>query len=280
MNLIRKACFVTAFIFALMPVLSFAQYQHMVEPFWSNLRNPLRYEIGGGLVMPSGSFTGVVRVVDAGGEFKGDSTASRKLPGSGFGGGIGLCLPFKATGHISCWAVAAQLTANMYTWSDLNQTMNTSGTYKASTPSLNAATMQVCLPIGIDYKIGNDAILTKRLPMGATFGLGVIPQIMMTNLQGVSGYTPQYGYSCLPYAKFDWSVFTGFCWKIRAMYSMGNVNLMDVNRSLNNLTDGPFKFSSTSQLSLSLIIMPFSGGWKEYTWYNTFDTYNQHDKFN
>jgi hypothetical protein len=280
MNLIRKACFVSAFIFSLLPVLSFAQYQHMVEPFWSNLRNPERYEIGGGLVMPSGSFTGVVRVLGAGDVYKGDSTATRAIKGNGFGGTIGLNMPFKATGHISCWAVAAQLQLNMYTWSDLNQTMGSNGQYKKATPSLNAATMQVAIPIGIDYKIGNDAILTKRLPMGASFGIGFIPQIMTTNLQGVSGSTAQYGYSCLPYAKFDWSVFTGWCWKLRFMYSAGNVNLLDVNRKIANINDGPFKFSSGSTISASFIIMPFSGRWSEYTWYNTFDTYNQHDKFN
>jgi hypothetical protein len=280
MNLIRKACIGFAVVFALMPALSYAQYPHSVAPFWSNLRNPHRYELGGGIVMPSGFFTGVVRVEDAGNTYKGDTTAKRALPGNGFGGAIGLCLPFKATGHISCWAVAAQLGVNMYSWSDLNQKMGTDGSYKSVSVPLNATTMQVTLPIGVDYKIGNDAILSKRLPFGTSLGIGVMPQLTMTNLEGISGFTAQYGYGCTPYAKMDISLFTGLCWKLRFLYTMGNINLLDVNAKLGNLNDGPFTISSSSQFMASFVIMPFSGGWKEFAWYNTYDTYNQHDRFN
>jgi len=279
MNLIRKACFVSAFVLALMPVLGFAQYQHTVDPFWYSLGNPHRYELGVGTVMPAGYFTGVVRVNDASG-YKGDTMARRKLPGAGFGGHFGVNMPFKATGHISCWAVAVQLAGNMYTWSDLNQTLDASGNYKKYTTSLNGATTQVSLPIGIDYKIGNDAILTKRLPTGFSMGVGIIPQLELTTLNGISGFKPQWGYGVLPYAKLDLSVFTGLCWKLRLMYSMGNINLLDVNHTLTNLNDGPFNIVYSSAFSVSFVLMPFSGGWHEYAWYNTFDTYNQHDKFN
>lgn len=280
MNFTRKACLVTAFALAFLPELSFGQYQHTVDPFWSSLGNSRRWEIGGGLTMPAGKFTGVVTILGAGNEFKGDSTASRSVAANGVGGFIGVNMPFKATGHISCWAVAAQLGVNMYTWADLNQTMSTGGEYKAASKSLSANTMQVTLPIGIDYKIGNDAILTKRLPFGVSMGAGLIPQIMTTTLPEVSGFTPQWGYSCLPYAKFDVSVFTGFCWKIRLMYSMGNINLLDVNHKVDGYNDGPITLSSSSQFMASLVIMPFSVGWREWAWYNTHDTYNLHDKFN
>ncbi len=280
MNLIRKAGIVFAIVFAMVPVLGFAQYQHTVDPFWSNLRNPLRYEIGGGLVMPSGTFTGVVHVQGSNGVYKGDSTASRSLSSQGFGGSIGLALPFKATGHISCWAVSAQLSGNIYSWEGLNQTMGLDGSYNDADVPLNAGTMQFTMPIGIDYKIGNDAILTKRLPFAAAFGVGVMPQFAMTTLEDISGFKAQYGYGCTPYAKFDWSIFAGICWKLRFMYSMGNINLLDVNSRLGTYNDGPFTISSGSQFMVSLMFMPFSGGWKEFAWYNTYDTYNQHDRFN
>lgn len=280
MSFMRKACFFAVTALAILPELSFAQYQHTVDPFWSSLGNPRRYEIGGGLTMPAGTFTGVVTIQGAGGEFKGDSTASRAIPANGFGGLIGVNMPFKATGHISCWAVAAQLGVNMYTWADLNQTMTIAGDYKTSKKPLSASTMQIILPVGIDYKVGNDAILTKRLPLGVSFGVGVVPQIMQTKLNEVSAFKPQWGYSCLPYAKFDVSVFTGFCWKIRLMYSMGQINLLDVNHKIDGYNDGMLTLSSKSQLMASFIIMPFSGGWREWAWYNTHDTYNLHDKFN
>ena len=156
----------------------------------------------------------------------------------------------------------------------------TDGSYKSVSVPLNATTMQVTLPIGVDYKIGNDAILSKRLPFGTSLGIGVIPQLTMTNLEGISGFTAQYGYGCTPYAKMDISLFTGLCWKLRFLYTMGNINLLDVNAKLGNLNDGPFTISSSSQFMASFVIMPFSGGWKEFAWYNTYDTYNQHDRFN
>lgn len=280
MNFTRRACLITAFALAFLPELSFGQYEHTVAPFWSNLRNPRRYEIGGGITNLSGKFTGVVTILGAGGEFRGDSTASRKMSGSGNGGFIGLNLPFKATGHISCWAVAVQLGVNSYKWADMNQTMSSGGGYSAASKPLSASTMQVVLPIGIDYKIGNDAILTKRLPFGVSLGAGLIPQIMTTTLPEISGFKSQWGYSCLPYAKFDLSMFTGFCWKIRVTYSMGNINLLDVNHKLDGFNDGPITLSSSSQLTAGIVIMPFSGGWREWAWYNTHDTYNLHDKFN
>ncbi len=280
MNLIRKACIAFAVVFALMPVLGFAQYQHRVAPFWSNLRNPHRYEIGGGIVMPSGSFTGVVRVFGPGNFYKGDTTAKRKISGTGFGASIGLALPFKATGHISCWAATVQLMGNMMVWNDLNQTYGTDGTYKVNPTPLNASTLQVALPLGIDWKVGNDAILTKRLSFAAAFGAGIMPQLTMTTLDGVSGFKSQYGYGFTPYVKFDWSVFTGLCWKLRFMYTTGNINLLDVNAKVSPLNDGPFTISSSGQIMASFILMPFSGKWNETAWWNTYDTYNLHDRFN
>ncbi|GAA4467642.1 hypothetical protein GCM10023093_23870 [Nemorincola caseinilytica] len=257
-----------------------AQYQHQIDPFWSNLRNKGRYEIGGGLVMPSGSFTGVVTVLGSNNYYRGDSTAKRDIKGTGFGGSIGLALPFRATGHISCWAIAVQLQGNIMTWPSLNQTMSTGGTYTDRTTKLDGSTMQFALPIGVDYKVGNDAILTQRLPLGMSIGAGIYPQITLSTLSGVSGYKSQWGNSIWPYAKLDLSVFTGFCWKIRLMYTAGNMNLLDQNTALAAYNQGPFTISSSGQFMASLIIMPFSGKWSEYAWYNTYDTYNQYDRFN
>ena len=280
MHLIRKACIAFALAVALIPNRLSAQYQHQIDPFWSNLRNTGRYEIGGGLVMPSGNFTGVVTVLGSNNYYRGDSTAKRAIKGSGFGGSIGLCLPFRATGHISCWAITASLMGNMILWPSLNQTMSTGGTYTDRTTKLDASTIQIALPLGVDYKVGNDAILTKRLPFGVSIGAGIFPQLTMTTLSGVSGYKAQWGNGILPYAKLDISIFTGFCWKLRFMYTGGNVNLLDQNASLPAYNQGPFTISSSGQFMASLIIMPFSGKWREFAWYNTYDTYNQHDRFN
>jgi hypothetical protein len=64
------------------------------------------------------------------------------------------------------------------------------------------------------------------------------------------------------------------------MYNMGDITLIDVNKPIPTLTDGPFKITSNSNITLSLILMIFSPGWDETDWWNTHDTYNQHDRLN
>lgn len=282
MSFTRKPLGALVFVLLFASTPGFAQYKHTVAPFFSNFRNKYRYEIGANLIMPSGEFTGVVRVNDGSNNYRGDSTATRSLSGDmGYGIDLGLSLPFKGTGHISCWAATIHLMANQYMWKKLNQTMLTNGSYKDAAVPVNATTYQIALPIGIEWKVGNDAILSKRLNFGATLGAGVIPQLNITNLEGVPYIDPGYGWGFRPYAKAEVAVFTGLCWKLRFMYSPGNINLLDVNRKLtNNLTDGPFTIRSTGNAIISLIFMPWSVSWKEYDWWNTYDTYNQFDRFN
>jgi hypothetical protein len=258
-----------------------AQYKHTVDPFFSSLSNKLRWEIGGNGILATGEFTGVVRVAD-GGIYRGDSTATRTMSADpGFGVTLGLSMPFKGTGHISNWAAHIELQVNQYMWKNLNQTMTSGGKYVNGTTPVNATTMQYALPIGVEWKVGTDAILSKRLNFGATLGAGVIPQYNVTNLEGLSNIDPGHGWGFRPYAKAEIAIFTGFCWKLRGMYSPGNVNLLDVNRKLtNSLSDGPFTIRNTGNVILSLIIMPWSVRWQEYDWWNTYDTYNQHDRFN
>jgi hypothetical protein len=199
----------------------------------------------------------------------------------GVGGSIGLSIPFKATGHISCWAVSLHLMAHMYTWTDLNESFGKlDGTYTPVTPSLEGTTMQIALPIGIDYRIGNDAIESKRLAFGTSLGAGVMPNYNMSSLTGIDSIRSHNAFGFNPYVKVEGSVFLGICMKVRIMYTLGDVTLIDVNKPVHYRIDGPFKVTSNGNLMLSLVLMPFSSGWYERKWYNTHDTYNQHDRLN
>ena len=232
--------------------------------------------------MATGQFNGVLHVQDNNGRYLGDTTIKRPLTTMGFGGSIGLSLPIKGTGHISCWAVAAQLMFNTYSWTDLNQTYSPDGSFKAPTSkSVSVNTTQIALPLGIDYKIGHEAILSKRLLLGASMGAGIIPQLDMTSVQNADGFDPNYRFGVTPYAKVEGSIFAGMCIKVRAMYTIGNLSLIDVNRRISQpVNDGPFNVTMQSNLIVSLFIMPWSTKWSETSWWNTYDTYNQHDRFN
>jgi hypothetical protein len=280
MNFFKKPITFLAVALLAMPISGFSQYHFEVDPLLSYFRDPLRYELGFNYIVPFGEFAGVTRVM-SGSVYQGDTTTKRSITAAaGYGAEIGLSLPFKATGHISCWAASFHLRGSMYSWQDLNATQTPDGTLNPQAKSLNATTICVALPIGIDWKIGNDAILTKRLPFGTSLGAGLTPQVDITSLESVSNVDSKMSFGCTPYVKAELSIFAGLDVKLRAVYTIGNITLIDVNKAIPGTTDGPFKISSTGNVLLSLIFMPFSGGWHEWAWYNTFDNYNQHDRLN
>ena len=281
MNLFKKPIIFLVFALFAVPKHSSAQYEFTVDPFFSYFKDLKRYEIGFTAVLPFVNFSGVVPVY-SGGQYIGDTTAKRSLSGMGFGGSIGLSIPFKATGHISCWAVNFHLFANTYSWTNLNEGYSPDGSYTTIKPSLNASTIQVGLPIGIDYKIGNDAIESKRLTFGTSLGAGVMPNYNLTTLANASADSIKshgsFGFN--PYVKAEVGFFLGWDIKIRLMYTMGDVTLIDVNKPTDYRINGPFKVTSDGNFMISLVLMPFSGGWYERKWYNTHDTYNEHDRLN
>lgn len=292
MNFIKKPLVFLALAFLIMPAYSFAQYQFTCDPFFSYFKDLRRYEIGLGVVLPGAEFNGVTQVnTPTPYYYRGDTTVKRKLTGGqGFGLTIGLSAPFKKTGHISCWAMDVQLMLNYYSWVKLNQTYGIDGSYTdpIAGNEISATSYQVALPLGVEYKIGCDAaVLTKRLNLCGTFGGGFIPQMWMTNITTVSTFDNQFAFGVTPYAKIEGGFFLGWCFKVRLMYTMGRINLFDANKAIPStngsgqpLTDGPFGFTSTSNFMASLIIMPFSGRWSETQWYNTYDTYQPHDRLN
>jgi len=288
MKFIKKLPVFLAFAFLGIPNHSFAQYHYDTEPFFSYFKDLKRWDFAGGVVLPTGTFNGVSQVQRPG--FIGDTTAKRKLTGqTGLGGSISVFAPFKGTGHISYWGMDVGVMVNELLWHNLNQIYSPdNNSYSNGTNvSISAVTMQLAIPLGISYKVGCDAIESKRLPLCASFGAGIIPQVNYTNLESISQFNAQYGWGVTPYAKVDLGFFAGICWKLRFMYTYGKINLFDANAAIPGstpsspkLTDGPFGFSSTSSFMVSLVIMPFAAGWHETNWWNTYDTYNQHDRLN
>jgi hypothetical protein len=281
MNFIKKLPVFLALAFLGIPTFSFAQYHYDCDPFFSYFKDPKRWDLSMGIVAPFGQFGGSVGQYASNNYFRGDTTIKRNMMAQlGVSGAIGVFAPFKGTGHISYWGMDVQIMVSEYIWQNLNQTIGTDGTYTNNPKPVSALTLQMATPIGVSYKVGCDAILSKRLPLCAAFGAGIIPQLNYTNLESINQFNAGYGWSVLPYAKMDLGFFAGICWKLRFMYSYGKVNLFDANAQVPGLTQGPFSIASTSNLMVSLVIMPFSFQWPETGWWNTYDTYNKHDRFN
>lgn len=278
-----KTCLTVALLS--MPLFSLAQYKFPIHRFSSYLRDLSRYEIGVNGVMTNGTFDGVTRITGYNNFYIADSTLKRNLKANlGYGVTLGVNVPFAASGHISVWAFSFNAIANMYSWSALNQTKSIEGTY--TTPTINelkANSLQFALPVGIDYKIGCDAVNSQRLVFGATLGAGAMPHINITSLapSSVSDIEqPQQNIGLNPYVKAEGSVYLRMCIKVRVLYTMGNVELMNTHNAIPGYTDGPFKMYNRSSLMLSLIVLPFSGRWGEYNWTNTYDSYNWNERLN
>jgi len=286
MNFIKKPVILIALVMLGSSMTGRAQYQFQLDPFFSYFRDLGRYEIGVHYVLSAGEFAGTVPVGTYG-SGQGDVDVIHPLTSGNLGGYIGTSIPFKATGHISLWAMDIGLNLNMPTWSGLNMASD----FTAPSPMLTASTMQIGLPIGVEWEIGCHAIESKRIfeiagldrthkIYGASLGAGFIPQVSMTTLANAPDVKTGYGYNCAPYVKAELVENHLFCTKLRIMYTIGDVNLLEVNHALPGKTDGPFKITSQSNLYLSLVIMPFTFRWKETSWWNIHDTYNHFDRLN
>lgn len=277
-----KNCFTVLLLVA--PFFSLAQYKFPIAPFSDYLRDRSRWEIGATGTLASGSFDGVTRITGYNGFFIGDSTLTRGLKsGFGYGATVGIAVPFAASGHISVWALSMNVIGNMYTWGGLNQTKSLDGVYTTPADELKATSIQIAAPIGIDWKVGCDAVNSQRLRYGASLGAGALPHINITSLSPSAAndlIVPQQNIGINPYFKAEVSAYPRMLIKLRFLYTMGNVELMNTKVAIPGYNDGPFKFYQKSSFMVSLILQPFSGTWGEWGWHNTYDTYNWNERLN
>lgn len=279
-----KNCLTVGLLLA-MPLFSLAQYKFPRSRFSSYLRDPSRYEIGVNGVIVNGTFDGVTRITGYNGQFIADSTLKRNIKANpGIGVTLGVNVPIAASGHISVWALNINAIANFYSWSALNQSKSLEGTWTTPTNNeLTASSIQVALPVGIDWKVGADAIHSQRLIWGASLGAGAMPHINITTLEpsSVNDLVPsQQNIGVNPYVKAEGALYMRTCFKVRVLYTMGNVELFNTHDRIPSYNDGPFKLYNRNTLMLSLIWMPFSSRWGEYGWHNTYDSYNWNEKLN
>jgi hypothetical protein len=123
------------------------------------------------------------------------------------------------------------------------------------------------LPTGLDFKFGCDALSTKNIRFCATLGAGALPSYSITTLDQINDIDPQFGIA--PYAKFEVGVFGGICMKLRAIYAVGSLAYMD-QTTKNDNSQTRTQLNGTSNLTISLLVMPFSWTWAREEWWNTY----------
>lgn len=133
------------------------------------------------------------------------------------------------------------------------------------------STWQMSFPIGLEYKHGSDARLEKNHKFCFSFGGGIMPMVSASKLTDTvkkKGREFKFGYQ--PYVKAEIGVLMGICWKLRLMYSVGEVELLDDYRTFHKdpYSVSQFNLKENSAITFSIVMMPFSYDWPDNGWWN------------
>lgn len=193
-------------------------------------------------------------------------TISNLKTKAAFGVTLGTYIPLKRLGRMSSMVLGIDYLYNAMLWESTVPRYGIGGLN--SSFDFSGATVQMALPIGLDFKWGADAINVKNHRFCATLGLGAYPSYSLTTLDEDVDIDPQF--SIAPYAKFEVGVFAGICMKLRALCAFGEFKYMDVKSGDETMGQSSTQLTGKANINLSLLIMPFSFTWKRDEWFNTF----------
>lgn len=235
-----------------------------------------RWEIGYSYSMASATYKSTETVKDnaSGKSFTQDikQNVNSKF---GYGGFAGTYIPLARLGGQSQLAIGVDYEYNAFLWdykvpefngftTDENGVVN-GVTYSDPVFGFSAMSVQMALPVSLDFKFGGEATLEKYSRWTGTVGAGVHPSLNMTVDYGNAGF----GTGIAPFMKAEVGYKAGIVFKLRAQYSFGRIPFYTNANSLFNVSN----LQSSSELigkntfSLSLVLMPFSFNWKEGGWW-------------
>lgn len=198
-----------------------------------------------------------------------DTTYTGKLnTTAAFGVTAGTFIPLKRLGQKSSLNLTIDYVYNAMTW---GATKDPAGIGALSTFNYSGMTVQMGLPVGLDLKLGADAVTDKAIRFCTSFGAGVTPSYNVTTLDLNFNIDPIFNVN--PYVKAEVGIFAGICWKFRAMYTLLDQKYLTYKSSEQDafsFSESNAEMKAKSHLTLSVIIMPFSWGWKRSEWWNTY----------
>jgi hypothetical protein len=131
----------------------------------------------------------------------------------------------------------------------------------AFTDDVNAIT--IGLLIGIDYRVGGDAVLDKSKRGMFNIGAGFSPSAMALSYNPLNEVVPPMQFKMIPYLKAEVGFFLGIGFKLRGEMLFGKMNYFDVT---GKDEDSQLDISMKSKITgfrLSLGLMPYSWHWGE-----------------
>jgi hypothetical protein len=187
---------------------------------------------------------------------------------SGFGAYAGYYWPVAKMNDMSRLSIGLGYMYNFYLWDGEIFSYASNGSYNSRTGSTNtgasvgSGTVELALPIGVDYKYGCDALKDKSHKFCASFGAGVYPSASVTVFKDNGGFA----FRARPYVRAEVGMFAGICFKVRATYILGSSNYINYEDSGPGYeTSTTFKSAGTA--AFTLILMPFSWKWNKAQWW-------------
>ncbi len=119
--------------------------------------------------------------------------------------------------------------------------------------------------IGLDYKYGSDALNTAATKIMYSVGAGIYPNIIHSRDYD-KGVYDAIRLSARPYLKGEFGFYAGIAFKVRAVV-MGKNNYVRLNYEWESdyaATSHDRTVKSRAEVNFSIIMMPFSYGWKKY----------------
>jgi len=205
-----------------------------------------------------------------------DTTISMSVTSKGgFSGAFGTSLPLTRLGRASRLNLGLNFIYNTYLWdyptansarlTDSGIRYDYSGNILFSGASLNYG-----LAISADFKFGVDAMMDKRYRWSWTGGIGVLPSMNLTSDFG----SADANFGVQPFAKTEVGLRAGIVWKLRVMYQAGTLKYLDVKPKDSFFgipnAEQTTRLTGKGNLSISLILMPFSWTYTRSSWYNSY----------
>ena len=241
-------------VFLLFPLMSFAQMPKALS----------RVQIGVSYPTSAATFHSRYMITDTLGDNNLDTSFSKRFkPNSGFGVSVGTYFPLVSMGKGSSLNLSVDFVYYSTEW-DASILVPTginplNDKYLFRAEKIEASTVQMAVPIGIDYKTGPESTCDKSKTVSLTLGTGVYVSRNTTSFGGVDFDKNK----VQPYIKAEVGAFGGINWKLRALFAFGKLNYMQ--------TDSPsasMRLEDRSSLMLSFVIQPFSFTWNKASWWN------------
>ena len=265
------------------PVAGFSQYFYFYT-------NPLafgtqisRYTSGYSyIVNVNATYTGLAPLYgDNGNKIKDTMVTNRLSSIKGVGYILGVTMPITRTGKRSSIDVSLDFMLNAYAFEHINPGIKSDGKLYSSLFSNGATsiTTQYALPVSIDFKFGSDAIAVRTTRFGGAIGAGMLSQYQVTDYTGISfgELGNKAVFSATPFVKAEFSVYLFFCFRVKAFYSMGDIDLFEEKTI--TTTPGRYttsKLTTNNSLVISLTTLPFSFLWyaerRSHGWWDDFET--------